>query len=120
MTRDGRSYFVYMMSNVSRTLYTGVTNNPERRVWEHRQKATLGFTQRYNLTMLVYLEEHADPRDAIAREKELKGWKRERKLALVLEENPDWLDLAADWFPNEVPGGGKQRAERGESPLRSE
>jgi putative endonuclease len=99
-----RSYYVYIMSNVSKTLYVGVTNNLERRVWEHRQKQIKGFTQRYNITMLVYLEEYVRPDDAIAREKELKGWKRERKLALVRQENPGWLDLAADWFGNgEIP-----------------
>jgi putative endonuclease len=95
---SSRSYYVYIMSNISKTLYVGVTNNPERRVWEHRQKHLRGFTQRYNTTMLVHLEEFADPRDAIAREKKLKGWKRERKLTLVRQENPQWLDLAADWF----------------------
>jgi putative endonuclease len=98
-----RSYYVYVMSNASKTLYVGVTSNPERRIWEHRTKVIKGFTERYNITMLVHLEEFADPNDAIAREKQLKGWIRARKLALVQENNPHWLDLAADWYPVDTP-----------------
>ena len=86
------------MSNISKTLYVGVTGDLERRVWEHKQKTIEGFTKRYNLTMLVHIEEFASPSDAIAREKQLKGWKRDRKLALVREQNQHWLDLAADWY----------------------
>lgn len=93
-----RTYYVYIMSNNSKTLYVGVTNNLERRVWEHRQKRVKGFTERYNITMLMYFESSAQVDDAIAREKQLKGWKRDRKIALIRESNPDWLDLAADWF----------------------
>jgi putative endonuclease len=91
-------YFVYVMSNVSRTLYIGVTNNLERRVWEHKQKLHPGFSRRYNRTMLVYCERFGGPNDAIAREKELKGWLRSRKLELIERENPDWLDLSREWF----------------------
>lgn len=91
-------FYVYVMSNVSRTLYIGVTNNLERRVWEHKQKLHPGFTRRYNLTMLVYFELYSGPSDAIAREKELKGWPRSRKLELIEQENPDWLDLSQGWF----------------------
>jgi putative endonuclease len=86
------------MSNISKTLYVGVTNDLERRVWEHRQKLVKGFTERYNITMLVYFESCSWVDDAIAREKQLKGLKRDRKLALIRETNPHWLDLAADWF----------------------
>lgn len=93
------SFYVYIMSNVSKTLYIGMTNNLERRVWEHRQKLLHGFTRQYNLTMLVYVEQYDDPASAIAREKTLKGWKRNRKLGLIATQNPHWLDLAADWFP---------------------
>ena len=93
-----RRFYVYILSNVSRTLYVGVTNNLERRVWEHRQKQVEGFTKDYNVTMLVHLEEYARADDAIAREKQLKKWRREKKVWLIEQENPQWLDLAHDWF----------------------
>ncbi|MFL5382582.1 MAG: GIY-YIG nuclease family protein [Longimicrobiaceae bacterium] len=76
-------YFVYILSNASRTLYIGVTNDLVRRVYEHEQKQVPGFTAQYNVTQLVYYEEAAHPQVAIAREKELKGWRRSRKVALV-------------------------------------
>jgi putative endonuclease len=69
-----KQYYVYIMTNKSRTLYTGVTNNLERRVAEHKQKLIPGFTTKYNLTQLVYCEAFSDIRDAIAREKQIKGW----------------------------------------------
>ncbi|HSU14741.1 MAG TPA: GIY-YIG nuclease family protein [Longimicrobium sp.] len=78
MASDDR-YYVYVMSNVSRTLYIGMTNDLVRRVWEHKQKTVPGFTATYNVTQLVYFEEAAHPQVAIAREKELKGWRRSRK-----------------------------------------
>lgn len=93
-----RRFYVYILSNVSRTLYVGVTNDLERRAWEHRQKKAKGFTRDYNVTMLVYLEEYARADDAIAREKQLKKWRREKKVWLIEQENPQWLDLAHDWF----------------------
>jgi putative endonuclease len=89
-------YYVYILSNSSRTLYVGMTNDLVRRVYEHKQKRMPGFTARYNLTELVYFEEAAHPQIAIAREKELKGWRRSRKVALVSVANPTWRDLAAD------------------------
>lgn len=89
-------YCVYIMSNASRTLYVGVTNDLVRRVWEHKEKVKPGFTKRYNVTQLVYYEEAAHPQVAIAREKELKSWLRARKVALVSEQNPAWRDLAED------------------------
>ena len=93
-----RAYYVYIMSNTSRRLYVGKTNNLERRVWEHRAKETESFTKRYNMTTLVHMEEFPDPASAIQREKQLKGWLRSRKIELVEETNPNWLDLAANWF----------------------
>ena len=75
-----RQYFVYIMTNRSRTLYTGVTNDLERRVDEHRSKLVPGFTSKYNITQLVYWEEYKDVRDAIAREKEIMGWLRGKKM----------------------------------------
>jgi putative endonuclease len=97
-----RVYFVYIMSNVSRTLYTGVTGNLPERVWRHRTAPRTSFTGRYHITRLVYWEAFAEVRLAIAREKEIKGWLRARKVALVDSSNPAWQDLAAQpgFFPS--------------------
>jgi putative endonuclease len=89
-----RQYFVYIMTNRSRTLYTGMTNNLERRVEEHRSKLVPGFTGKYNITRLVYWEEYRDVREAIAREKEIKGWVRSKKISLINSMNPNWNDLS--------------------------
>ncbi len=93
-----RTYYVYLMASRSRVLYTGVTNNLARRVNEHKRGLIPGFTSRYRVTRLVYFEEFADVRVAIAREKEIKGWVRMRKLRLIEERNPTWADLADRWF----------------------
>jgi putative endonuclease len=90
-----KSYYVYIMTNKSRTLYTGVTNDLERRVYEHKNKLVEGFTKKYNITQLVYWEEYGDIREAIAREKQIKGWLRAKKIALIESINPDWKDLSA-------------------------
>jgi putative endonuclease len=90
-------YYVYMMSNKSRTLYVGVTNNLERRVLEHQLKLIPGFTKRYGLTRLVYYESTGDVRAAIEREKEIKGWVRRKKTALIHSFNPEWRDLTEEW-----------------------
>ncbi len=95
-----KRYYVYIMSSKTRTLYVGVTNNLERRVYEHKQKLIPGFTSKYNLTWLVYYAETNDVREAIAREKQIKAWSRAKKLALIEEMNPEWEDLAATWFSN--------------------
>ena len=93
-----RNYYVYMITNTHNTvLYTGVSNDLERRLYEHRHKLTRGFSARYNLHKLVYAEATADVNAAISREKQIKGWVRARKNALVNESNPLWLDLSADW-----------------------
>ena len=94
---NDRTYWVYIMTNRSGTLYVGMTNNLLRRVGEHRRGQVLGFTSRYKITRLVHAESCSDARAAITREKEIKGWRREKKLALITESNPDWLDLAAGW-----------------------
>jgi putative endonuclease len=86
------------MSNHSRTLYTGVTNDLFRRVTEHKQKMIPGFTKKYNLTKLVYFEETNDIREAITREKQIKGWLRAKKIALIEKDNTDWKDLSAEWY----------------------
>ncbi len=93
-----RAYSVYIMASRSRVLYTGVTNDLARRVDEHKRSLTPGFTSTYHVTRLVYFEEFTDVRDAIAREKEIKGWVRRRKIQLIEERNPTWEDLADRWF----------------------
>lgn len=89
---------VDIMTNRSDTLYIGVTNDLERRVFEHKQGAGSHFTSRYHIEYLVFIEEYVSPRDAIAREKQLKGWRRDKKVALIEKSNPDWNDLAANWY----------------------
>jgi putative endonuclease len=85
---------VYLMSNVNRRLYVGVTNDLARRMWEHLHGPALGFTRRYSITRLVYVEMIAEPLTAIAPEKQIKGWTRVKKLALIEAYNPKWDDLA--------------------------
>ena len=89
-----RDYFVYILTNQSGTLYTGVTNDLKRRVYEHKHKLIKGFTKKYNITRLVYYEVIAGVRDAIRREKQIKSWGRRKKLALIQSMNPKWRDLA--------------------------
>jgi putative endonuclease len=88
------TYCVYTLASRSRNLYTGVTNNLERRMIEHRQGLVPGFTSRYKVFRLVAFELFGDIRDAIAREKEIKGWRREKKIRLIERDNPTWADLA--------------------------
>ena len=96
-------YYVYIMTNRSGTLYIGVTNDLERRVLEHKSGEGSGFTKRCKLDRLVYFEETSDVLDAIAREKQLKGWLRRRKVALIAVQNPLWRDLSEGWC-DEDPG----------------
>jgi len=93
-----RQYFVYIMTSRSRTLYVGVTNNLVRRMYEHKQKLVPGFTRKYNLTWLAYYEETSDIASAIAREKQIKGWRRSKKVKLIEDMNPRWRDLSKEWF----------------------
>jgi putative endonuclease len=95
--RDEKRYFVYIMTNPSRTLYTGMTNNLRRRVREHRLKLTPGFAAKYNITRLVYFESFEAVRNAIEREKQIKACTRAKRLALVESTNPKWDDLAREW-----------------------
>jgi putative endonuclease len=95
-------YYVYMMTNVTGMLYTGVTNDLERRVFEHKNKLVKGFTSRYNLNKLVFFESTGDVTVAIAREKQIKGWLRKKKVTLIETMNPKWDDLAKDWYDNTV------------------
>jgi putative endonuclease len=93
-----KNYYVYIMASASRTLYTGVTSNLERRVLQHRRKLMPGFTSLYNINRLVYFEVFRDIRVAIAREKQIKGWMRKKKIALIESTNRDWKDLSDEWY----------------------
>ena len=92
-------YYVYILSNKYNTvIYTCVTNNLERRLYEHKNKLIEGFTKRYNLNKLVYFEETTDVKSALEREKQLKGWKREKKNILINSLNTEWNDLSSSWY----------------------
>ncbi len=95
-------YFVYIMTNRSKTLYVGVTNSLIRRVREHKAGTGSGFTSRYKLDRLVYFERFEDVHRAIGREKEIKGWLRKRKIALIVSINPAWRDLSREWYERHV------------------
>jgi len=86
------------MTNRSRTLYTGITNNLVRRVYEHKRKLVKGFTKKYNITTLVYWEVFEDVHVAITREKQIKGWLRKKKISLIESVNPEWRDLSEGWY----------------------
>ena len=88
------SYWVYILASDTGTLYVGVTNDLERRVAQHKSGEVDGFTKRYSVHRLVYFEETSDIRSALEREKELKGWRRSRKLALIMTDNPMFTDLS--------------------------
>ena len=88
-------YWVYILANWNhRVLYTGVTNDLTRRLYEHKSGLHEGFTKKYRVTNLVYFEQTSDVNAAIAREKQIKGWRREKKVALVEQVNPEWNDLS--------------------------
>ncbi len=93
------AYYVYIMTNPTHTvLYTGVTNDLKRRVFEHKHKLIPGFTSKYNAVYLVYLESTPNVSAAIAREKQIKGWVRAKKNALIEAINPGWKDLSVEWY----------------------
>ena len=92
-------YYVYLMTNWNnKVMYVGITNNLERRVYEHKQKLVKGFTEKYKVNKLVYFEETGDVWAALAREKEIKKWRREKKNNLVQSLNSRWIDLSEGWF----------------------
>ncbi len=94
---EERQYFIYIMTNPTNTvLYTGMTNDLVRRVWEHKEKQKQGFTQKYNVVKLVYYEIYGSASDAIAREKQIKAGSRKKKIELIKSVNPEWKDLFAD------------------------
>ncbi len=110
--RFDNGFCVYILASRSRNVYTGVTNNLYRRMMEHKREVMAGFTSRYRICRLVYVENFRYVRDAIAREKQIKGWTRAKKLELIEKDNPSWYDLAEGW-------DGKEKG-NADSSLRSE
>ena len=99
MIKNVHQYYIYILTNHKNgTLYIGMSNDLERRVFEHKNKLIKGFTKKYGLNRLVYFEIYQYVNDAILREKRIKKWKRQWKIELIEEENPEWDDLAQDWF----------------------
>ena len=96
-TRKQQRYFVYIMSSHNRVLYTGMTNDIELRIHEHKSGSIVGFSSQYRTHSLVYFEETGDVREALGRERAPKGWTRARKIALIETENSEWHDLSAAW-----------------------
>ena len=88
-----KQYCVYITASISRVIYIGMTGNLPRRIWEHKNKIVEGFTKKYNVNRLVYFEQTGDVMSAIAREKQLKKWRREKKIKLIEGMNPSWKDL---------------------------
>lgn len=92
-------YFVYLITNKNNTvIYCGMTNDLQRRVFEHKNKLLKGFTSRYNCNKLVYFEEFEIYVDGFTRERQIKSGSRQKKIDLIISNNPDWMDLAEDWF----------------------
>jgi putative endonuclease len=94
---EPRSYFVYIVASRTRVLYIGLTGHLERRMQQHKRQVFAGFSSVYNCNRLIWFERYADPSTAIAREKQLKGWTRQKKLALIAQQNASWIDLSEDW-----------------------
>jgi putative endonuclease len=93
-----KRYFVYILTHIkNKVLYVGVTNDLERRIYEHKNKLVQGFTEKYNVNKLVYFEETGDVNSALAREKQLKNWHREWKINLISDFNPDWKDISKEF-----------------------
>jgi len=88
-----KSYWVYILTNKSFTLYVGITSNLQKRIWEHRNKLIEGFTKRYNLAKLIYVEGFRDVNQALAREKQIKSWSRQKKIDLIKSENQDFKEI---------------------------
>lgn len=95
-------YYTYVVASRSLTLYIGMTRDLEKRVFEHKCKLNDGFSAQYNCSRLVWFERFSGPRGAIVREKQLKGWKRAKKIALITKRNPTWIDLSEKWYEPEL------------------
>jgi putative endonuclease len=100
-----KQLYVYILASYTQRLYIGVTNDLERRLWQHRNKTFAGHTAKYNIDRLVYHEYYERADDAIARERQLKTWNRAKKLELITRDNPNWKDLSIelfDWAPSDI------------------
>jgi putative endonuclease len=94
MIYNNKQYYVYLICNKNNTtIYTGITSDLKRRIWEHKNKTTKGFSSKYNLYKLLYYEIYQDPENAIIREKQIKSGSREKKIELIESMNPKWIDL---------------------------
>jgi putative endonuclease len=108
-----RIYYTYVVASRSHTLYIGASGDLHKRVFQHKQKSFKGFSADYNCNRLVWFERFSSPGDAIAREKQLKGWRRAKKIWLIEKMNPTWTDLSDGWYqidPSRVVGGGRTNA----------
>lgn len=93
-----RTFYVYIMASKSGTLYVGITSNIKKRVWEHKNHLLPGFTEKYRIEKLLYFETIGDSMSAINREKQIKKWRREKKVKLIDSMNPKWIDLSQEWY----------------------
>jgi putative endonuclease len=99
MSRDRKYYCVYIMGSLTGTLYVGFSGNLHRRVFQHKNHHFEGFTDKYDVTRVLYWESYDDVHKALARETQLKGWRRDKKVELIVRKNPHWIDLASEWYP---------------------
>jgi putative endonuclease len=102
MQHNRHCYWVYILTNRSKTLYIGITNGLRRRIWQHKFGDGSAFCKRYKIDRLVYFESSDDVRNAIDREKRIKGWLRKRKIELIVSTNPEWKDLSDGWYDHDV------------------
>ncbi len=93
-----KTFYVYIMGSKSETLYVGLTSDIKKRVYEHKNHLIPGFTDKYNIDRLLYIETMSEPTSAINREKQFKAWRREKKVELIDSLNPEWNDLSQDWY----------------------
>ena len=93
-----KTFYIYIIASKSGTLYVGITNNLQRRVLEHKNHLVPGFTDKYSIDRLLYIETFANPASAINREKQIKAWRREKKVKLIDSQNPAWKDLSEGWY----------------------
>ena len=119
MPRERKTYCTYIMGSLSGTLYIGMTGNLHKRVFEHKFHRIEGFTDKYQVERLLYRESFDDVHKAIAREKQLKGWRRSKKIALIEAVNPHWLDLAREWFPSMTDWAGSRGPSTAQTDSRS-
>jgi putative endonuclease len=110
-----KSYFVYIMGSLSGTLYTGITSRLTPRAWEHKNKVNAGFTAKYDVDRLLYYEQYSSVISAITREKQIKGMRRSKKIALIQSINPSWKDLSREWFESLSAGRDSSPAARNDA-----